>query len=705
MTSSYKNKNFNLLAMMVLVTSVACKKDSSLMVLKEVHGTRANTSSAAGSTDSNGETTATLSADASGNQILSASSSSEISGASAIFPPGSIAVATSVTIAPGSSLVTGSSLPSELGSTGLAVSSSATAVVVASAGSADPASPFTISLPVPVVSLMLAPNLQTLSVVYKVYSYTDKKYYVGVLPRSALTYVDGKLVVSAPRFGSYQAVYLSAEATAKLEAVSATAFTKKSEVKTTTTTTTTTTADTTAPVAGAVTVPVVGVLSMRVGWTAASDQVTAASALHYSLYVSSSNNISTVALAEANGQIPTGCSGTALLACDVTGRSPATTYHAAVVVRDAAGNKGISATTSQQTRTLHTGYEGSDGTDTWIATKQLGSSGWSTETQIAAGTANYNDSYAFDMEVDGNGRPLFVFTTQSTKNELRRTAHSGGAFGTAAIENTSNWAQVALDVGTNGVPIYAGGNPDTLKMEIHDEVTSGAFTAESTGYGFGTAPIDVAVTANGKRYGVSSNGSNLQFVTNESGSWAITSVPYTSSFTAFGNAALAVDSNNIVHVVWTASYSVTNKILYNAYEPGVGWVFSTATAKVIEALIGINFNWVAIAVDSLNVPHVVYSYQDPGIPQYKIKLSKFDGTNWSAASDVATPGQLATSNRNVSVDFDAMDTPYVSYYDFFDASLYYTYWNGASWLTPEIVQTPGGGYAGQHTVIRVGQPY
>jgi len=88
--------------------------------------------------------------------------------------------------------------------------------------------------------------------------------------------------------------------------------------------------------------------SATLGWTKASDTVSAQSVLQYEVRRSSSNNIDTVATAEANGAIARSYMAD-ISSASLTGLSGSTTYYFNVIVKDAAGNKAVYSTKSVTT--------------------------------------------------------------------------------------------------------------------------------------------------------------------------------------------------------------------------------------------------------------------------------------------------------------------------------------------------------------------
>ncbi|OHD12846.1 MAG: hypothetical protein A2Y41_01970 [Spirochaetes bacterium GWB1_36_13] len=108
--------------------------------------------------------------------------------------------------------------------------------------------------------------------------------------------------------------------------------------------------DSTAPTVGTpgLTAGSVSATGLTVNWTAAADDATGSSNLEYLVYISTSDNISTVADAEANGTA-VGSYASGITSQAITGLSNNTTYYYTVVVKDAAGNKSIYTKNSQTT--------------------------------------------------------------------------------------------------------------------------------------------------------------------------------------------------------------------------------------------------------------------------------------------------------------------------------------------------------------------
>jgi hypothetical protein len=143
--------------------------------------------------------------------------------------------------------------------------------------------------------------------------------------------------------------------------------------------------------------------SVRVTWTAATDAVTSQSALSYRLYYATTDSISTVGLAQANGTAA-GAWTTAAVTGIASGLSASTPYWFNVLVRDAAGNIGCyttsSATTSPETGTLTLSITVSSPTD---ATITLSQSADVVVTQASTLTVSASESFdTYRWIVDGS---------------------------------------------------------------------------------------------------------------------------------------------------------------------------------------------------------------------------------------------------------------------------------------------------------------
>jgi Fibronectin type III domain len=114
--------------------------------------------------------------------------------------------------------------------------------------------------------------------------------------------------------------------------------------------------------------------SASLNWAKATDDVSSQSMLQYEVRRSNSNNIGTVATAEANGVIARPYTADSVSAT-VAGLSPSTTYYFNVIVRDAVGNKAVYVTRSVTTAAIPDSTAPIPGGGGAITISNLGSGG------------------------------------------------------------------------------------------------------------------------------------------------------------------------------------------------------------------------------------------------------------------------------------------------------------------------------------------
>jgi hypothetical protein len=160
--------------------------------------------------------------------------------------------------------------------------------------------------------------------------------------------------------------------------------------------------------------------------------------------------------------------------------------------------------------------------------------------------------------------------------------------------------------------------------------------------------------------------------------------------------SMAVDSNNNLHVVWegeSSSYS-HYQIWYSRYN-GTAW----STPIVLSTYAGMNTstqNSPAIAVDSNNNLHVVWYGQASGYSNKQIWEADYNGAAWSTPVRLSTvdgmssspilkfPCIVVDSNNNLDVLFRGNATGYTN------SGIWFTRRTSGTWSTPVVVSTyPG----------------
>lgn len=206
-------------------------------------------------------------------------------------------------------------------------------------------------------------------------------------------------------------------------------------------------ADSSAPVVGtSVSFSSIGSDAVTVAWGLATDNVTSSGRLEYMLVYSLANNLNTVEEAKTNGTVF--MSWTAgILTQTVTGLTPATTYHIAVLVRDERGNTALYAQQSVITTDGMTSIVISP-TDLTII---LG-----TYTQFSA-TALYSDSSTLDVTETA---------TWSSDNEAVATVDAHGLV--TAVGTGTTTIRVTQGLTANTTVTVTGGLTEVAGVTVSD---------------------------------------------------------------------------------------------------------------------------------------------------------------------------------------------------------------------------------------------
>ena len=150
-----------------------------------------------------GKTIGTISANDARTQLLKASDETSIAGSSVEFPVGSLAIDSQI------SLGEGGEISDDLFLQQLAISNSITnagfAVELKSSESIDATQPFTLNIPLPSGSSLLAGENPNLVVFYFIKKAALKKSFKGVFTRSQLSIKDGFVRFTTNHFGTFQA--------------------------------------------------------------------------------------------------------------------------------------------------------------------------------------------------------------------------------------------------------------------------------------------------------------------------------------------------------------------------------------------------------------------------------------------------------------------------------------------------------------------
>ena len=304
-----------------------------------------------------------------------------------------------------------------------------------------------------------------------------------------------------------------------------------------------TTLDITAPVAGnsgTITTASVAGTSLTLNWTAATDNVSAGTALEYIVYRSTSDNISTWADAQANGTLAQDWTAN-IVTANITGLTEGTTYYFNVFVRDTAAtaNVGDFAGVSETMPDVTAPVPGNMGT---IATASVtGSSltlNWTAATDnVSAGTAL--EYIVYQSESDNIG----TWADAQANGTLVQnwTANIATANVTGLTDGTTYYFNVFVrdEASTPNIADYAGASDTTLDTTAPVAGNSGTITTASV---TGTS-LTLNWTAATDNF---SDQANLQYIV------------YRSTSDNISTYALASGGNGTLVQDWTANIATAN---------------------------------------------------------------------------------------------------------------------------------------------------
>ncbi|RNB89517.1 hypothetical protein EDM56_09995 [Brevibacillus fluminis] len=283
--------------------------------------------------------------------------------------------------------------------------------------------------------------------------------------------------------------------------------------------------DTTAPTvgnSGTITASNATQNSVDLGWTAATDTVTSTGNLKYKVVYSPSNNLDTVANAEANGTVVQDWTAN-ITSATVNGLTAGTIYYFNVLVKDEAGNKALYSGASQATTAAP---------DTTPPT--VGNSGIITASNATQNSVDLGWTAATDTVTSpGNLQYKVVYSTSNNLDTVTHT-EANGAVGQDWTANITSATVNGLSAGTtyyfnvlvkdeggnkalyNGTSQATAAAPDTTAPTVGNSgtITASNATQNSVDLGWTAATDTVTSTGNLKYKVVYSPSNNLDTVAN-----------------------------------------------------------------------------------------------------------------------------------------------------------------------------------------------
>jgi hypothetical protein len=205
-------------------------------------------------------------------------------------------------------------------------------------------------------------------------------------------------------------------------------------------------------------------------------------------------------------------------------------------------------------------------------------------------------------------------------------------------------------------------------------------------------------------YDTWSTKSNIRYAksTDNGSTWTVTNITQDASYNQM-NPAIAVDSSNNIHIVWkgpNAAHTTVAQIRYVKYSGGAWGAIANLTDQA----------WLssppAIAVDSNDVVHVVFAGRHVGSTGYaQIRYCKYTGGAWTAPINITVDSVTNNNNFLPSIAVDSNNNLHVVWYGGINGfswyKIRYSTYNGVSWSSPANISEGVGTYQQTYPSIAV----
>jgi hypothetical protein len=175
-----------------------------------------------------------------------------------------------------------------------------------------------------------------------------------------------------------------------------------------------------------------------------------------------------------------------------------------------------------------------------------------------------------------------------------------------------------------------------------------------------------------------SNGVNLYYLflyTKHGGNWwADTFESYATN--CIESKDLAIDKFNRIYVIYSQEDTLDyTRYLIAASKDSIGWSKDTVAVSIM----GPAFDWVSVATDTLNVPHIAYDYY----------LDPYTGGFYAYLDDSIWQKEIVDSFTDAyccAIDVDSQKQPHISYFHM-GSNLWYAKKIDSIWYCEEIDHT------------------
>jgi hypothetical protein len=169
------------------------------------------------------------------------------------------------------------------------------------------------------------------------------------------------------------------------------------------------------------------------------------------------------------------------------------------------------------------------------------------------------------------------------------------------------------------------------------------------------------------------------YVTNLAGSWTWTNISKNTQNSAHQrHPVIAIDSNNIVHIVWNGFTASGDVDIFYANNSGGTW---TNPYNITQTGSATDLYHPTLVIDPLNNLHVAYKDVTNDIVCYTTKPA---GGDWVTPTNITTPGIFDEITNGLSIDYDSGNNIYVAFSANMttDYAIYLVNNTGGTWSTP-----------------------
>lgn len=292
---------------------------------------------------------------------------------------------------------------------------------------------------------------------------------------------------------------------------------------------------------------------------------------------------------------------------------------------------------------------------------------WQTTTLDSNGDVGAYPSLAFDSL----NKPHISYYDVGNA-DLKYTQWTGSIWSASTVDSTGETGEyTALDLDSSGYAHISYRDYTNRKMKYAKwNGSSWSFASPISSGDTGILNTDIVLDSSGNPYisCLEQDNLDLLFAWWNGFAWCYQTIDSVDRVGA--DSSLAIDTANNPRVSYFDSTNADIKYASASYNIS-SW---TWTVETVDAS-GTAGGFTALALDSSNNPHIVYSGGGSGY----LKYAKWTGSAWS----ISTIDTVIASGYP-SIVIDSNNRPHVSYHDYTNKDLKYARWAGSAWVVMTV---------------------